>query len=128
MIYSLTSLPVMFLRTFRTALVALGRNLMRAVLTTLGIIIGIAAVIATTEIGAGVSRAIQASIADFGANNLIIIPGAASTGSRNWGQGSQLTLTADDALAIGERCDGVVAVVPVIQTSGQVVTDDGHNW
>jgi len=128
MIYFLTSLPLMMMRTFRTAVVALRRNLMRAVLTTLGIIIGIAAVIATVEIGGGVSRAIQASIADFGANNLIIIPGAASSGSHNWGEGSQLTLTADDALMIGEQSDAVHTVVPVVQTAGQVVTDDGHNW
>ncbi|HOW18108.1 MAG TPA: ABC transporter permease, partial [Phycisphaerae bacterium] len=62
-------------RTFRTALHALRRNVMRSALTTLGIVIGIAAVIAMMEIGTGSSRAIQKSIASMGADNVIVMPG-----------------------------------------------------
>ncbi len=58
-------------RTIRTALRALRRNPMRAALTTLGIIIGVAAVIAMMEIGEGSSKAIQRTIASMGANNLM---------------------------------------------------------
>ena len=67
-------------RTFRMALRALSRNVMRAILTTLGIIIGVAAVIAMMEIGNGSSSAIQSTIASMGANNLLIMPGTAASG------------------------------------------------
>ena len=62
-------------RTFRTALKALLRNPMRAMLTTLGIVIGVAAVIAMMEIGAGSSAAIRKSISSMGANVLDVRPG-----------------------------------------------------
>ncbi len=65
-------------RTFRTAVVALRRNLMRAGLTTLGIIIGVASVIAMMEIGKGSSTSIQRTIESMGANNLLIMPGTSA--------------------------------------------------
>ena len=67
-------------RTIRTALHALRRNVMRSILTTLGIIIGVAAVIAMMEIGRGSSDAIQSTITSMGANNLLIMPGTAASG------------------------------------------------
>ena len=69
----------------RTALHGLSRNVMRAALTTLGIVIGVAAVIAMMEIGNGSSNAIQATIASMGANNLMVLPGAASSGGVSFG-------------------------------------------
>ena len=69
------------IRTFQTALRALRRNVMRAVLTTLGIVIGIGAVIAMVELGNGVSQMIQQTIVSMGANQLLIMPGAAASGS-----------------------------------------------
>src|SRR5882672_10681582 len=97
------------LRTFRTAVVALRRNLMRAALTTLGIVIGVGAVIAMMEIGNGSSIAIQKSIASMGANNLIILPGTAASGGVSYGAGSVLTLTPEDADAIGNECSAVAS-------------------
>ena len=61
-------------RTVRTAMTALRRNPMRALLTTLGIVIGVGAVIAMMEIGAGSSAAIQKTIATMGANVLLVLP------------------------------------------------------
>ena len=66
-------------RTLRTALRALRRNVMRSILTTLGIIIGVAAVIAMMEIGGGSSQAIQSTIAKMGANNVLIMPGTSAS-------------------------------------------------
>ena len=67
-------------RMLKTALTALRRNVLRAALTMLGIVIGVAAVIAMMEIGNGSSLAIQRTIASMGANNLLIMPGTASSG------------------------------------------------
>ncbi len=67
-------------RMLNTAVTALRRNVLRAALTMLGIVIGVAAVIAMMEIGNGSSLAIQRTIASMGANNLLIMPGTASSG------------------------------------------------
>ena len=71
-----------FVRTVNTALRALRRNVMRAVLTTLGIVIGVGAVIAMMEIGQGSSTAIQKTVASMGANQIMIFPGSSSSGLR----------------------------------------------
>jgi ABC-type lipoprotein export system ATPase subunit len=76
----------------RTALQGLRRNIMRAALTALGIIIGVAAVIAMMEIGRGSASAIQSTIASMGANNLLILPGTAASGGVTFGAGSIKTL------------------------------------
>ena len=65
--------------TLRLALYALRRNVLRSALTTLGIVIGVAAVIAMVEIGQGSATAVKKTIASMGANNLLIQPGAASS-------------------------------------------------
>ena len=87
-------------RTFQTALRALTRNVTRSALTCLGIIMGIAAVIAMTEIGNGVAELNARKIASLGANNLNIQPGQAASGGVSWGQGSITTLTPQDCDAI----------------------------
>jgi len=114
-------------RTFRTALHALRRNAMRSALTTLGIVIGIAAVIAMMEIGTGSSRAIQKSIASMGADNVIVMPGAAASGGVTFGGGSAMTLTPDDAEAILRDCPAVRAVAPIVRARTQVVYGN-RNW
>jgi ABC-type antimicrobial peptide transport system permease subunit len=114
-------------RTMRTALVALTRNKTRAALTTLGIIIGIAAVIAMMEIGQGSSSAIQRTIASMGANNLLVFPGMAASGGVSWGAGSVMTLTAQDADAIVRECPAVVAAAPIVRTRAQAVYGN-RNW
>jgi ABC-type antimicrobial peptide transport system permease subunit len=114
-------------RTFRTAFQALRRNKMRSALTTLGIVIGVAAVIAMMEIGNGSSRAIQRSIASMGADNLSIQPGAAASGGVTFGGGSTNTLTPDDGEAILRECPSVRAVAPMVRTRTQIVYMN-RNW
>jgi ABC-type antimicrobial peptide transport system permease subunit len=114
-------------RTFRTALKALLRNPMRAMLTTLGIVIGVAAVIAMMEIGAGSSASIQKTISKMGANVLDVRPGAASSGGVTFGSGSTTTLTPEDAEAILRECPAVRNVAPTVRTRTQVVYA-GRNW
>ena len=111
----------------RTALHGLRRNVMRAALTTLGIVIGVAAVIAMMEIGSGSSSAIQATIASMGANNLMILPGAAASGGVSFGGGSVMTLTPQDAEAILNESPAVRGAVPVVRARTQVIYGN-RNW
>jgi ABC-type antimicrobial peptide transport system permease subunit len=113
--------------TFKIALRALRRNIMRAILTMLGIIIGVAAVIAMMEIGNGTNASIQRTIAAMGANNLMIMPGQAASGGVSFGMGSNLTLTPDDCEAIPKECPAVIAAAPIVRGSGQVVYGS-KNW
>jgi ABC-type antimicrobial peptide transport system permease subunit len=115
------------LRTLRLAMRALRRNIMRAALTTLGIVIGVAAVIAMMEIGNGSSAAIQRSIASMGANNLLIRPGTAASGGISFGAGSVMTLTPEDAAAIGKESPAVESVAPIERVRTQVVYGN-RNW
>jgi ABC-type antimicrobial peptide transport system permease subunit len=114
-------------RTLRTALLALGRNPMRAMLTTLGIVIGVAAVIAMMEIGNGSSSAIQKSIASMGANTVLILPGTAASGGVSFGSGSAMTLTPQDYAAIVRECPAVASAAPVVRARAQVVYGN-RNW
>ena len=111
----------------RTALHGLRRNIMRAALTTLGIIIGVAAVIAMMEIGTGSSKAIQQTIASMGANNLLVLPGTASSGGVSFGAGSVMTLTPQDAEAILNECPAVRGVAPMVRARTQVIYGN-RNW
>ena len=112
---------------FRTALNGLRRNVMRAALTTLGIIIGVAAVIAMMEIGRGSSSAIQQTIASMGANVLLVMPGTASSGGVSFGAGSVMTLTPQDGEAIMSECPAVKAVAPIVRARTQVIYGN-RNW
>jgi ABC-type antimicrobial peptide transport system permease subunit len=116
-----------FYRVLRTAVRALRRNVMRSALTTLGIIIGVAAVIAMTEIGQGSSTAVQKTIASMGANNLLIMPGTASSGGVTFGSGSVITLTPQDGDAIARECPAVNSVAVVVRTRTQA-TFGNKNW
>jgi ABC-type antimicrobial peptide transport system permease subunit len=111
----------------RTALHGLRRNIMRAALTALGIIIGVAAVIAMLEIGRGSSNAIQRTIASMGANNLLIFPGTASSGGVSFGAGSIMTLSPQDAIAIRLEIPTVRATAPVVRARTQVIYGN-RNW
>src|SRR6516225_3763627 len=101
-------------RILKLAFKALRRNIMRSALTTLGIIIGVAAVIVMVEIGQGSKRAVAKTIESMGANNLLIMPGTASSGGVSFGAGSVMTLTPDDAVALSDpdRCPSVQAAAP----------------
>src|SRR5438270_1281726 len=116
-----------FYRTLRTSTNALRRNVLRSALTTLGIVIGVGAVIAMMEIGQGSSTAIRKTIASMGANNLLVQPGTASSGGVSFGSGSVITLTPEDAIAIVRDCPVVSAVAPVVRARTQVVYGN-RNW
>jgi len=116
-----------FGRMFRTALNGLRRNVLRAALTTLGIIIGVAAVIAMMEIGSGSSNAIQKTIASMGANNLAVLPGTASSGGVSFGSGSVMTLTPEDGEAIAQECPAIRNSAPIVRARTQVVYGN-RNW
>lgn len=113
--------------TFAVAVLALRRNLVRSALTTLGIVIGVGAVIAMVEIGQGSKRAVADSIQSLGANNLLVMPGQASSGGVSFGGGSTPTLTPDDAGAISREIESAVAVAPVVRARTQVIAG-GKNW
>ena len=116
------------IRTLLAALTALRRNVMRSGLTTLGIVIGVGAVIAMMEIGNGSSSAIQKTIASMGANTVMIFPGAAASGGVSFGSGSTMTLTPQDAEAILNECPSVRAVAPVIRSRNAPVVFGNKNW
>lgn len=114
-------------RTLRTAFHALRRSKMRSALTTLGIVIGISAVIAMMEIGGGSSKAIQRSIASMGADNILVLPGAAASGGVSWGRGTAITLTPEDTEAILREAPAVRAAASIERSRGQVVYGN-LNW
>ncbi len=110
------SLAALFPATFRTAVNALRRNKMRSLLTALGVIIGVGAVIAMMEIGQGSKAALQKTIASMGANVLLVQSGAASNGGVSYGSGSVLTLKPQDADEILLQCPAVTDVAPVVRS------------
>ena len=114
-------------RTVRTALTALLRNPLRALLTTLGIVIGVGSVIAMMEIGSGSSTAVRQTIASMGANVLVIRPGTAASGGVTFGTGSAATLTPQDDEAILRECPAVRNAAPMVRARTQVIYGN-RNW
>ena len=110
------------------SLTALRRNVMRSALTTLGIVIGVGAVIAMMEIGNGSSASIQKTIASMGANTLMIFPGAAASGGVSFGAGSTMTLTPDDSDAIMRECPSVRATAAVVRSRNAPLIVGNKNW
>jgi putative ABC transport system permease protein len=108
------------------ALRALWRNKTRAALTALGVIIGVASVIAMVAIGTGAQRRIAATLESLGTNTLVIRPGSVTRGGVRTGAGGITSLTRADAAAIAELND-VVAVAPSVRTTAQV-RYRGSNW
>jgi macrolide transport system ATP-binding/permease protein len=115
------------LRPVRTAVQALRRNILRSVLTTLGIIIGIAALIAVVEIGQGSSAAVEDVLVRMGASNLVISAGKASANGVSLGSGAVKTLTPEDAEAILAGCPYVASVAPLVLARAQVIYGN-RNW
>lgn len=116
-----------FLQSLLIALRALRVNKMRSLLTMLGIIIGIAAVIAMVAIGAGARKMISDQIASMGSNLILVIPGSTTSGGLRSGQGSTPTLTYDDAKAIKAECPSVAEAAPTVRGSAQIVYGN-QNW
>ena len=106
---------------------ALRRNILRSALTSLGIIIGVAAVIATVSIGNGAKAQVEGQIASLGQNIISVFPGSFTSGGMRGGWGSASSLTPEDARAIAEEIPGVVAVSPEMRDRSQVLAN-GLNW
>jgi putative ABC transport system permease protein len=112
--------------TFRVAFRALRRNKLRSALTMLGIIIGVAAVIAMVGIGNGAKAQVEAQIATLGENMILIFAGSFSPGGVRGGWGGA-GLHIDDAAAIAREIEGVSAVSPEIRSNSQIMAGN-QNW
>jgi putative ABC transport system permease protein len=114
-------------QTIPSALAALRSNKFRSLLTTLGIIIGVGAVIAIVALGEGASASVSDRLAGLGVNVLTITPGSANAGGVRTGAGGVTSLKAADADAIASKIDGVTGISPVVGGSAQVVAGN-QNW
>lgn len=116
-----------FKSTLKIALKSLEVNKMRSALTSLGIIIGIAAVIAMMAIGAGTTKKVQDNIESMGSNLLTIRSAAAKTGGISMGIGSKPTLSIKDSEAIKNSVRGIEAVAPIMSSTKQTMYGN-QNW
>lgn len=115
------------LSTLRMALRALARNKMRSVLTMLGIVIGVTAVIAMVAIGQGADQTMQQQIANLGSNLLFVSSGSRNVGGLHVGWGATNTLVPEDVTAMLKECPAVSSAAPGTQTTAQVVFGN-DNW
>jgi len=113
--------------TFRIAINALRLNKMRSMLTMLGIIIGVAAVITMIAVGGGVRERVQNQIKSLGSNLIIILPGSTTASGVRMGSGANLNLTEDDAVAIAREVPEVQLAAPMNRGGAQVVAGS-NNW
>ncbi|MDR1978856.1 MAG: ABC transporter permease [Synergistaceae bacterium] len=111
----------------RTAVSSLWANKMRSMLTMLGVVIGVGAVIAMVAIGNGASRQVEGVISSMGTNMIVIRPGAPNSGGVRQSVGSGATLTLDDIRAIEEECWSIRNVAPQVSTSSQLIFEN-RNW
>ena len=116
-----------FFASVRVALRALRKNKLRSLLTVLGVVIGVCAVITLVNMGSGAQISIEKAISGLGTNLLIIFPGSVTKGGIRTGYGTVTSLTADDAEAIIEECPAVQMVTPVVSSAAQVVFQN-QNW
>src|SRR5262252_1854934 len=116
------------LMAIRIAHRALRRNTLRSALTMLGVIIGVAAVIAMLAIGQGAQAAIRAQIASLGSRALVIQPGSMTQSGLRYGWGSRTTLRAPDVQAILTDCPAVAYATPLVRGGGFQVVYTNQNW
>jgi putative ABC transport system permease protein len=116
-----------YLAILKIAFRALRRNKLRTVLTMLGIIIGVGAVIAMVALGRGAKAQVEARIAALGQNVIMIFSGSINRGGVFTGFGGAGTLTVEDAQAIEKEVPGVSAVSPEVRTGGQLMAGN-NNW
>ena len=114
-------------QSIRIALHALRVNKLRSTLTMLGIIIGVGAVIAMVAVGAGAQARVAEQIGSLGTNLIILKSGSATSGGVRLGQGTQLKITEDDAVAIARDTAAVQVAAPWVRGSAQVVSGN-LNW
>ena len=118
---------ILLLTIFRVAFKALSRNKMRSILTMMGIIIGVGAVIAMVSVGQGAQQTIAQQIASAGSNMLFVTPGAFSSGGVRMGLGTTSHLTVDDCQAIERECPAVKYASPLVRGSASAVYGN-QNW
>ncbi len=111
----------------RTALKAMGRNVMRTLLTMLGIIIGVASVISMLALGLGSQLQIQSQISEMGSNMLTIMPAGGRRGGVRMEASATVLLSSDDAVLLEEEAHYLSDVSPFLSTGGQVVSGP-NNW
>ncbi len=116
-----------FLAALRSALRALAANTLRSILTMLGIIIGVAAVITMIAVGSGATERVQAQMKGLGSNIMLVLPGGVSQAGVRLGAQTRQRLTEEDALAIAIEIAEVQVAAPTTRTSGQVVGGN-TNW
>jgi putative ABC transport system permease protein len=118
-----------FAETLRTAVDAIRSHRLRSILTMLGILIGIAAVILTVGLGKGAQNQVRSEISALGSNLLIVSPGSTTTSGVRGGRGSASTLTTNDAVALSNKtvAPDIAAVAPV-STGSQSLTAGTTNW
>ena len=112
-------------RTPEMAISAIRRHIMRSALTTLGIVIGVAAVIAMVEIGEGAAREVEAAIASMGSNTILVLPGNLAMAGVAGGAGSAMNLSPADALAMADHCSALCNVAPLVAARTQGRPDIG---
>src|SRR3954468_7588327 len=115
------------LQTVPSAIAALRANKARSILTTLGIIIGVAAVIAIVALGEGASASVSSQLQGLGTNLLTIMPGSTRSGGAAGGAGTGVTLKTADATAISQQIEGLNGVSPVVSGNAQIIAG-GQNW
>jgi putative ABC transport system permease protein len=113
--------------TIGLAFEAITRNKLRSALTSLGVIMGVAAVIVMMALGDGAKASIEQRVASLGTNVITVSAGSANVGGVRMGQGAVTTLTPEDAGAIANQVKGVRAVSPGVNTRTQVIGPSG-NW
>jgi putative ABC transport system permease protein len=116
-----------FMSSVHIAFQALAMNKLRSALTMLGIVIGVASVIATVAIGSGATQRIQDQIASIGSNIIIVTPGSTSSSGVRLGAGNAVTLSEADARDIPAQCPDVALAAPYVRGSAQVVNGN-NNW
>jgi putative ABC transport system permease protein len=116
-----------FYEILNIAFDALRQNKMRSLLTMLGIIIGVGAVIAMVAIGQGAQAQVDAQIGSLGTNVILIFPGFSQSGAVRSGAQTGTTLTEEDGAAIKEQCPAVAYLSPMLRAGGQIVYGD-NNW
>jgi putative ABC transport system permease protein len=111
----------------RLALRAVRRNVMRAALTVLGILIGVAAVVTVTALGSGLRDRVGKQIESIGSNIIVVFPEQAQRSGARGAQGGGSRLTDDDGRAIEREAVSVASVAPMLRTRAQIVHAD-RNW
>jgi putative ABC transport system permease protein len=113
--------------TTKVAIRTLLRNKLRSFLTTLGIIVGVGAVIAMVGLGEGAKAQVEETFNQMGTNLLVVLPGVSQSGGSRGGLGSQPTITWDDLSAIRTQVPSVRSAAPQLLTRQQIVSE-GQNW